>query len=122
MRWPGDTTTARATAAASAPLYAQVAATDETWRRENARQYTLAELRVRGDGRRTARQSMQDRVYSLTRRGDRAGAIAALERWVASHRGDTEAVLWLARLLNEAGRASESVRRYRQALAIEGGR
>jgi hypothetical protein len=120
LSWPGDTLPAKRTAVSAAPLYAQVAATDEEWRRQNARQYTLAELRVRGDGRRTPRQSMQDRVFSLSRRGDRAGAIAALGRWVTSHRTHSDALLRLARLLNEAGRTNESVRRYRQALALEG--
>ena len=70
LRWPSDTVSSQEIAVA--PLYAQVAATDERWRRENARQYTLAELRVRGDGRRSPRQVMQDRVYSLTRQGNRA--------------------------------------------------
>jgi tetratricopeptide (TPR) repeat protein len=122
LSWPGDTLAAAAAAASAAPSYAQLAALDEAWRRENARQYTLSELRARGDGRRTPRQALQDRVYAHARRGDREAAIRELERWVASHRDDGDALLWLARLLNEAGRKNESVRRYRQALALEGWR
>jgi hypothetical protein len=120
LSWPADTLSAAPTAAA--PSYAALAALDEDWRRQNARQYTLSELRARGDGRRTPRQALQDRVYAHTRRGDRGAAIRELERWVASHRNDGDALLWLARLLNEAGRKGESVRRYRQALALEGAR
>lgn len=121
LSWPDDGLTST-THSGVAPTYAQLAAEDESWRQLNARQYTLAELRVRGDGRRTPRQVMQDRVYAATRRGDRAGAIVELERWVGSHRSDGDALLWLARLLNETGRSKESVRRYRQALALEGWR
>jgi tetratricopeptide (TPR) repeat protein len=122
LSWPDDTLAAATAAARAAPSYAQLAALDESWRKENARQYTLAELRTRGDGRRTPRQALQDRVYAHTRRGDRASAIRELDRWVASNPRDGDALLWLARLLNEAGRKNESVRRYRQALALEGWR
>jgi Flp pilus assembly protein TadD len=120
LSWPADSIAPKA--AAAMPTYAQLAAADERWRMENARQYTLSELRVRGDGRRTPRQAMQDRVYAHTRTGDRAGAIRELERWVESHHTDGDALLWLARLLNEAGRSKDSVKRYRQALAVEGWR
>lgn len=104
------------------PTFAEVFAADEAWRRENARQYTVAELKARGDGRRTPRQQMQDRVYASARAGNRPGAIRELERWVGSNPRDADALLWLARLLNESGRSAESVRRYRQALAIVAGR
>jgi hypothetical protein len=119
LTWPGDTLTTVAGGATASPSYAELAVADEGWRRQYAPQYTLSELRARGDGRRSPRQAMQDRVYSLTRRGARGAAIGELERWVASHRGDGDALLWLARLLNEAGRSRESVTRYRQALALE---
>lgn len=121
LSWPDDTLGA-AKVAAVAPSYAQLAALDDAWRKENARHYTLSELRARGDGRRTPRQALQDRVYAHARRGDRGAAIRELERWVASHRNDGDALLWLARLLNEAERKNESVQRYRQALALEGWR
>lgn len=97
---------------------ARYAAADRAWRERYARQYTIAELRARGDGKRTARQTMQDRVYVLARRGDRAGAIAELERWVAAHPRDDRALLSLARLLNEVGRTDEAVTRYRAVLAL----
>lgn len=119
-RWPDDTLAAFAEAAPVS--YAAIAAADTAWRREHARQWSLAELRVRGDGRRTPRQAMQDRTFSLTRGGNRAGAIRELERWVGSHPRDSDALLWLARLLNDAGRSRESVARYRQALAVESNR
>lgn len=102
----------------TAPLtFAQASASDSAWRAEHATYYTLAELRVRGDGRRSPRQAMQDRVFAYSRKGQRAQAIAELERWVGSNRGDTDALIWLARLLQEAGRTAESVRRYREALS-----
>jgi Flp pilus assembly protein TadD len=121
LPWISDTlSTATSPATAIAPpSYAAVAASDESWRQQNARQFSISELRVRGDGRRTARQTMQDRVFAFTRRGDRGSAIAELERWVDSRPRDSDALLWLARLLNESGRSKESIKRYRQALAIE---
>jgi Flp pilus assembly protein TadD len=61
---------------------------------------------------------MQDRVYNLTRRGDRDGAIGQLERWVGAHPRDAESLLALARLLNEAGRTNDAVVRYREILAL----
>ena len=97
--------------------YVQYEAEDAAWRQRNARQFTLSELRARGDGRRTAQQSLQDRVYEYTRRGDRVGAIAELERWVVRNPGDEQALLSLARLLNETGRNADAVTRYRQLLA-----
>lgn len=115
-RWLDDTG-APATPAPK-PSYEALHAADAEWRQANARPYSLTELRVRGDGRRTPRQSMQDRVYAASRRGDRGAAIVELERWVRANPRDADALLWLARLLNESGRTKESVKRYRQALAL----
>lgn len=113
---------AKAAAAPAPPTYAEVFADDASWRAEHARYYSLAEVRARGDGRRTARQQMQDRVFARSRAGDRGAAIRELERWVRANPRDGDALLWLARLLNESGRRDESVRRYRQALGAVGGR
>jgi Flp pilus assembly protein TadD len=97
---------------------ARYAAADRAWRERHAQQYTIAELRARGDGKRTAREAMQDRVFKLTSGGDRAGAIAQLEQWVGGHPRDAESLLALARLLNEAGRTDDAVARYREILAL----
>jgi len=102
--------------------YARYAAADRAWRQRHARQFSISELRARGDGNRTAREAMQDRVYLLTKRGDRDGAIAELERWIREHRRDDASLLALARLLNEAGRTNQSIARYRQVLALRGHR
>ena len=104
-----------------ADAYRARALEDAAWRAEHARYWTLSELRVRGDGRRGPRESMQDRVYAHVRAGRRASAIRELERWVDDRPNDEEAVLWLARLLSEAGRADEAARRYR-SLLDRGGR
>ena len=108
----------RTPAVPTAADYARYAEADRLWRERNARQYTIAELRARGDGRRTPRESMQDRVFQLTRRGDRSGAIVELERWVRSHPRDEQSLLSLARLLNEVGRSGDAVIRYREILAL----
>jgi hypothetical protein len=100
--------------------YAGFAAADSAWRAEHARAYSIAELRKRGDGRRTARELMQDRVFEYSKRGRRGAAIAELERWVASHRRDSGALLSLARLLNENGQVDAAIIRYRQVLALGG--
>jgi Flp pilus assembly protein TadD len=63
---------------------------------------------------------MQDRVYLFTKHGDRAAAIAELEKWTRSNPRDGASLLALARLLNEAGRTDEAVARYRQVLALHG--
>lgn len=98
--------------------YARYAEADRVWREKFARLYTIAELRARGNGRRTPREAMQDHVFNLTRRGDRAGAITELERWVGGHPRDRESLLSLARLLNEVGRTNDAVLRYREILAL----
>ena len=99
--------------------YARYAASDEAWRAEHARQYTLDELRARGDGKRTPRDSVEDRVFAFMRTSQRARAIAELERWVSAHPRDSDMLLSLARLLGEDGRSEEAVRRYRQVLALQ---
>ena len=98
--------------------YARYAEADRSWRERHAKQYSIAELRARGNGKRTPREAMQDRVFNFTRRGDRARAIAELERWVGGHRRDGESLLALARLLNDVGRTSDAVARYREILAL----
>jgi len=91
---------------------------DRAWRAENAKHYSVAELRARGDGTRSPRERMQDRVYQLTRSGRRDLAIAELERWVAGRPRDAQSLLALARLLNETGRTDSSIVRYRQLMAL----
>lgn len=98
--------------------FARYAAADRAWRAKYAKQYTIAELRARGDGTRSAREAMQDRVYLLTKRGNRTAAIAELEGWVRGHPRDGSSLLSLARLLNEAGRTDEAVTRYREVLSL----
>lgn len=92
---------------------------DRAWREGHARFYTVAELRARGDGRRTPREALQDRVYEYTRAGQRDRAIAELERWLRSNPRDREALQSLARLLAGAGRTDEAVRRYRQLITLQ---
>jgi len=99
--------------------YQQYAEADRAWRAKNAREFTLAELRARGDGKRSAREALDDRVFAFTRRGQSARAIAELERWVAAHPRDRAAILSLARMLRETGRNDAAVARYRQLLALD---
>jgi Flp pilus assembly protein TadD len=101
--------------------YERFAEDDRAWRARHARPYSAAELRARGDGKRTARETMEDRVFEYTRRGERARAVAELERWVRAHPRDEQALLSLARLLNEIGRTEDALARYRQILALHGG-
>ena len=118
-RWPGDS------APEHPPLvippradYERFAAPDSAWRAQNARQYSVAELRARGDGTRSDREVLDDRVYLLTKRGDTKGAVSTLERWVTRHPRDRSALLSLARLLRESGRTDAAVARYRQILSL----
>jgi tetratricopeptide (TPR) repeat protein len=99
--------------------YQRFAADDAAWRRHNARLLSLEEYRARGDWRTPERQALDDRVFALTRRGENAKAIAELERWVAAHPRDGEALLDLARLTNQVGRNDESLRWYREVLALK---
>lgn len=98
--------------------YGQFAAADSAWRVANAREYTVVELRARGDGKRTARERVQDRTFELLKFGQRGRAIAELEQWVAKHPTDDQSLLSLARLLNEEGRSNDAIGRYRQILAL----
>jgi Flp pilus assembly protein TadD len=99
--------------------YRRFAAADSAWRQKYAHQYTLAELRARGDGRRSPRDSVQDRVFRYVRSGQRGRAIAELERWLGGHPRDRELLLSLARLLAESGQSDAAIRRYRQLLALQ---
>lgn len=98
--------------------YRKFADADAAWRRKNARLLTVDEYRARGDWRTPERQALDDRVFALTKRGENAKAIIELERWVAAHPRDSEALLDLARLTNQVGRNDESMRWYREVLAL----
>ena len=98
--------------------YARFADADREWREKNARQYTLAELRARGDGKRTARDSVRIASFTSCRTISAAQAIAELERWVGAHPTDSDLLLSLARLLSEEGRSDAAIGRYRQILAL----
>ena len=103
---------ARAIAATEAD-YRRFAAEDAAWRARHAKLPDLFQLK---------RRALEERVFVLTRGGRRAQAIRELERWTATYPRDHAAVLWLARLLREAGRTNESLARYRQILAATEGR
>ena len=107
------------TIAPSAEDYRRFAAEDAAWRRKNARLLSADEYRARGDWRTPERQALDDRVFALWKRGETGKAIAELERWVASHPRDSEALLDLARLTNQIGRNDESIRWYREVLALK---
>lgn len=123
--WPVDS---RSVARTDVPVvadraeYERFATADSAWRERNARMISVEELRARGDGKRTPREAMQDRVYRLTRAGRRQPAIDELARWVRDHPRDEGAVLSLARLLRESGRTDDALHRYRDALALHHGR
>lgn len=122
--WPGDSLDVARPDAPVVPsraAYERFAAADSVWRDQNARALSVSELRARGDGRRSARELMQDRVYRLQRTGQRGRAIGELERWVQARPHDQAAVLSLARLLRDAGRTQDALRRYQQALALDAG-
>jgi len=99
---------ARAIAATEAD-YRRFAREDAAWRERNARMPDLFLMK---------RRALEDRVYLLTTAGRRAEAIRELEGWTSRYPRDREAVLWLARLLREAGRTNESLARYRQLLTL----
>jgi hypothetical protein len=101
-------TGARAIAATEAD-YRRFAAEDAAWRRRNAQLPDLFVLK---------RRAMEERVYLLNRSGQRGAAIGELEQWTSRYPEDREAILWLARLLRDAGRTNESLARYRQVLSL----
>ena len=103
----------------TAAVHERLAAEDKAWRARNARPVTVDELRQRGDGSRTPRQALDDRVFRYTRQGNGAAAITELERWVKANPRDEDALLSLARLLKENGRTDASIARYRQLLALQ---
>lgn len=118
-RWPGDSAPEKPPLVIpTAADYQRFAASDSVWRAQNARQYTVAELRARGDGTRSDREILDDRVYTLTKRGDTRGAVKALEQWVTRHPRDRSALLSLARMLRDQGRTDDAVARYRQLLSL----
>jgi hypothetical protein len=82
---------------------------DAEWRQRHARLPDLFVLK---------RRALEERVYVLSRAGRRREAIVELERWTALYPRDRDALLWLARLLRDAGRTTESLARYRQVLAM----
>lgn len=89
--------------------YRRFAAEDAEWRRVHAR---LPDLRL------MKRQAMQERIHLLTRAGRPAAAIGELRQWTGEYPDDREALLWLARLLREAGRTNEALATYRLLLTI----
>ena len=103
----------------TAAIRKRLAEEDRAWRERNARPVTVAELRQRGDGTRTPRQALDDRVFRYTQQGNRAAAIDELERWVKVNPRDEDALLSLARLLKDVGRTDDSIARYRQLLALQ---
>ena len=103
----------------TAAVRERLAAEDRAWRERNARPVTVAELRQRGDGTRTPRQALDDRVFLLTKQGRKPAAIAELEKWVTANPRDEDVLLSLARLLKEVGRTDDSIARYRQLLALQ---
>jgi len=118
-RWPGDSAPEKPPlVVATLADYERFAASDSAWRAENARQYSVAELRARGDGTRSPREILDDKVYTLTKRGDTRGAMSALEHWVNQHPHDRTALLSLARMLRDAGHTDQAVARYRQLLSL----
>jgi tetratricopeptide (TPR) repeat protein len=102
--------------------YARFADEDAAWRRKYADPRALTLVTNTSSGsiwRPSARQSLDDQVYQLSRRGRLDDAIALLDAWVARHPRDGDELLKLARLLNQAGHGDASVERYRQLLALE---
>ena len=120
VAWPGDS--APPPPPGSLPTirdYEKYAAADAEWRRQNARHYTLAQIRALGDGTRSPRQLLDDRVYLFVKRGETDRAMGALEAWIERNPRDENAILWLARMLRESGRTDEAVALYRRLISID---
>lgn len=105
--------------------YARFAASDADWRRRYAAPRALRDASRRTAGasngslwRPSARQALDAQVYALARVGRLDDAITTLTKWVDRHPRDSDELLKLARLLNQAGRNDESVVRYRQLLPL----
>lgn len=65
------------------------------------------------------RQALRDRLYLAGKANKPLDAIAAIEKWDASHPGDPEFVRELARLLARGGRSEDAFARYRELLAVQ---
>ena len=104
--------------------YARFADDDANWRRMYA---SPPVVRAVSDGavadaapwRPSARQVLDDRVFTLARAGRVDRAIAVLAAWVDRHPTDRVELLKLARLHNQAGQGDASIARYRQLLALD---
>lgn len=105
--------------APSAADYRAFASEDAAWRARHAKLLSVDEYRARGEWRTPERQALDDRVFALRKRGEHAKAVAELERWVQRHPRDVDAMLDLARLTNQLGRNAESLRWYREVLALQ---
>jgi Flp pilus assembly protein TadD len=101
---------------------------DAAWRRTHVVPSSEIAARERvttasgGEWHPSAKQSLDDRVWTLVRQNRLGEAIDLLSSWVGQHPRDGEELLKLARLLNQAGRTEEAIPRYRQLLALEEGR
>jgi hypothetical protein len=104
----GVPTGARAIAPADSD-YRRFAVEDAEWRRLYAQFPDLHRMK---------RQAMQERIHLLTRAGRSGAAIGELRRWTGEYPSDREALLWLARLLREAGRTNEALATYRVLLTL----
>lgn len=65
------------------------------------------------------RQRLRDALYMAGKANKPLDAIAAIEKWDASHPGDPEFIRELARLLARNGRDQDAFNRYRELLALQ---
>ena len=103
--------------------YARYAAEDAAWRVKHAPPVTARHFAASAGvtWRPSARDLVRDSVFTLVRQARIADAIVVLDAWIADNPRDAELLLELARLLNRAGRTEESLRRYRELLALDRG-